>query len=935
MILPILVVLLSTSLVFAETIIVKMKESRTAAVQPLAKSHLRPFKQPSRLPISIVGFRKEMLANVFDKVHVYKAKDAVEAEDVVERLRNEPDVEYAYIEPEYEPAVIRPADGESKTPKNEPELANWRELQDHLFPSPRGVDALFAWTVAGGRGENVKIADIEWSSWETRHREYKDNFERIYGVSDAAVNHGTAVLGEMIGKDDGMGITGIVPNAKAIGVSVGSSDYPTIAEYILFAAMKLEAGDVILLETHAGGPNKGPWQQGYVPMEYFPINFEAIKEAASRGIIVVEAAGNGGENLDYPLYERVFDRTFQDSGAIMVGASAPPRENGYKAPHLSRLDFSNNGSRIDVMGYGTAVTTTGYGDLFHRIEDDLYTADFGGTSSAGPIVAGAVAALQSMARATGRNISPKEMRRLVSASALPQNYRANPGTIGGLPDIKAAWRSYNSKDRVPMPEFIKPAQNQYVTPGTEIEFVGKQGNGEKCDLKVVDLKADVVIAGTDKCSIKQKFPAKGRYIVEFNVSVNDESSRMPAVREVVVDEPPAAPELSVDHVDRMGLQKPVFAFSKPNNASGMVFIEINRSSDFNEKEMVVNYRLDAEGASYQTFTPYKSMLENAGEGKYYARMRIRSGLGDSPYSNTVEFELGGLSEGLEIVDTNLELNNVVYFDGESLVSEDWSFETKDIWRPVLLLYDDDHILAGNPVAYSRFNVDHVEERIVNISNNVLISAGGFSPIGFYAIPAGADGTANYPYTTLYLGYSSDGIISIGKELYVYSNEGKIFDIDLSDPLRPEIVEEYDVAATEVVSARVLDDTVYFAVKNGIVSVNQGEVNFSKISEGEVLGMVIKDGRFVVALKDAKDETVIGTFDNGRVTPIGHFPILAKGLRRLADRIYIRVKDGFLTLSDDLSKVVAVHRTASAKIPSPFVIGNRVFSADGQLKEYRF
>jgi len=39
-------------------------------------------------------------------------------------------------------------------------------------------------------------------------------------------------------------------------------------------------------------------------MEFWPDNFLALKMATEKGIIVVEAAGNGAENLDDPIYNR-------------------------------------------------------------------------------------------------------------------------------------------------------------------------------------------------------------------------------------------------------------------------------------------------------------------------------------------------------------------------------------------------------------------------------------------------------------------------------------------------------------------------------------------------------------------------------------------------------------------------------------------------------
>ena len=79
----------------------------------------------------------------------------------------------------------------------------------------------------------------------------------------------------------------------------------------------------------ASGPANGfqpnTQQFGYVPVEYRQAQFEAISQMiSSRDIIVVEAAGNGQQDLDHPIYAGRFNRSMRDSGAIMVGAGNPP-----------------------------------------------------------------------------------------------------------------------------------------------------------------------------------------------------------------------------------------------------------------------------------------------------------------------------------------------------------------------------------------------------------------------------------------------------------------------------------------------------------------------------------------------------------------------------------------------------------------------------------
>ena len=61
----------------------------------------------------------------------------------------------------------------------------------------------------------------------------------------------------------------------------------------------LEPGDTMLIEQQTDGP--GPASGDYVPSEWGLPVYDAIRTTVLTGIIVVEAAGNGGWDLDDPI----------------------------------------------------------------------------------------------------------------------------------------------------------------------------------------------------------------------------------------------------------------------------------------------------------------------------------------------------------------------------------------------------------------------------------------------------------------------------------------------------------------------------------------------------------------------------------------------------------------------------------------------------------
>jgi subtilase family protein len=379
-------------------------------------------------------------------------------DEIATQLASLPEIAGAYVTPAPQPASAGMGARAGEIELNRmmavpieapPVTADFTPRQGYLDQAPGGIDARYAWTQLGGRGAGVQIIDCE-GAWRFTHEDLLANQGGVIRTPTTDIgwrNHGTAVMGEVGADVNAFGVTGICPDATTRGCSI--FDTGGLPGAVVAAADRLRPGDIILIEVQYGHPTKG-----YTSIEWWPAEFAAIRYAVNRGVIVVEAAGNGNNDLDDPVYNaplagfpadwrNPFNRSLRDSGAILVGAGAPPpgthgRDYG---PDRSRLDFSNYGSAVDVQGWGREVTTTSYGDLQGGGNEDLwYTDQFSGTSSASPIVVGALGCVEGVLRAEGRiALSPARARDLLRNSGSPQQDapgRPRTQRIGNRPNLR-------------------------------------------------------------------------------------------------------------------------------------------------------------------------------------------------------------------------------------------------------------------------------------------------------------------------------------------------------------------------------------------------------------------------------------------------------------------------------------------------------------------
>ena len=201
-------------------------------------------------------------------------------------------------------------------------------------------------------------------------------FEHFYGNHDVmgpGALHGTHVSG-IIGavRDNGIGIQGIADHVWIMPVRTvpdGDERDKDVANAIRFAA---DHGARVI--NMSFGKNYSPDKKAVD---------EAVKYAMSKDVLLIQAAGNDGKNLDHePNFpNRIYGDATGEAGAwLVIGAS------GWLDDASLVASFSNYGKKsVDVFAPGV--------DIYSCIPGSKYTNE-SGTSMAAPVVTGLAALIR-------------------------------------------------------------------------------------------------------------------------------------------------------------------------------------------------------------------------------------------------------------------------------------------------------------------------------------------------------------------------------------------------------------------------------------------------------------------------------------------------------------------------------------------------------------
>jgi subtilisin family serine protease len=273
---------------------------------------------------------------------------------------------------------------------------------------------------------NAKIdrklkAPEDWRGQLTKDN-YTDINDRFYGNNNLKIgsgHHGTMVAGTIGAiRNNGIGVDGIADNVRIMAIRAmpgGDEHDKDIALAIRYA---VDNGAKII--NMSFGKPVSPYKQ-FVD--------DAVRYAASKGVLLVHGSGNDGADITNDVFypTATFINGEKATNLINVGASGDRSTGGLAA------SFSNYSNKeVDIFAPGVYIHSTASSNSYQ---------DADGTSLACPVVSGVAALLKSYFP----DLTPGQIISILTTSGKPiDEVAVEPGTT----DKKVKFSSLSSSGRI-------------------------------------------------------------------------------------------------------------------------------------------------------------------------------------------------------------------------------------------------------------------------------------------------------------------------------------------------------------------------------------------------------------------------------------------------------------------------------------------------------
>ena len=285
---------------------------------------------------------------------------------------------------------------------NDPLFANQWHLQNTgQQGGTAGEDArlMSAWDVATGAGVVIGVIDDgvqhthpDLAAAYRADLSYDFNFNDSDPTPGTGDDHGTAVAGVAAARgNNGVGVSGTAPAASIAGLRLISAATTDQQEA---TALGYKPQDIAIYSNSWGPSDTGSNLEAPGPLTLAALANGVAAGRGGKGSIYVWAAGNGLEANDNSNYDGYANSRYT---IAVTAVDNTGNQAWYAEPGANILVAApSNG---DSSGTEVGITTTdrtgtaGYntGSTAGNLPDGNYTNDFGGTSSATPLVSGVVA----------------------------------------------------------------------------------------------------------------------------------------------------------------------------------------------------------------------------------------------------------------------------------------------------------------------------------------------------------------------------------------------------------------------------------------------------------------------------------------------------------------------------------------------------------------